>query len=268
MYKIVDSNTNGSKEYNLINNLESEIKRGNTYYEDSNIKINLNTYREYDTSIYVADIYISDPILLKTYMAKNSYGKNVTEKTSNMAENVNAIIAINGDYYGAREKGYVLKNGVIYRNVSANNQEDLVIYENGEMEIINEDDISIEELKMKGAYNILSFGPGLINNGIITVSENSEVGRSMASNPRTAIGKISDNHYVFVVSDGRTSENDGLSLYELASFMESIGRITAYNLDGGGSSTMYFNGNIINNPTGGFKASSERSVSDIVYIGY
>ena len=90
----------------------------------------------------------------------------------------------------------------------------------------------------------------------------------MASNPRTAIGIIDENHYVFVVSDGRTSESEGLSLYELAEFMESLGVTTAYNLDGGGSSTMYFNGTVVNNPTTSGKTISERSVSDIVYIGY
>ena len=89
----------------------------------------------------------------------------------------------------------------------------------------------------------------------------------MTSNPRTAIGEISPLHYVFVVSDGRTSESAGLSLYELATVMKDLGCEVAYNLDGGGSSTMYFNGQVINNPTNG-TSSGERSVSDIVYIGY
>ena len=90
----------------------------------------------------------------------------------------------------------------------------------------------------------------------------------MASNPRTAIGQIDELHYVFVVSDGRTSASDGLSLYELASFMSELGVRTAYNLDGGGSSTMVFNGRVVNNPTTNGRSISERSVSDIVYIGY
>ena len=90
----------------------------------------------------------------------------------------------------------------------------------------------------------------------------------MASNPRTAIGIIDDSHYVFVVSDGRTNSSEGLTLYELAEFMQSIGAKTAYNLDGGGSSTMYFNGEVVNNPTSNGNKISERGVSDIVYIGY
>ena len=185
-----------------------------------------------------------------------------------MANNVGAILAINGDYYGARESGYVLKNGVIYRNKVGSNQEDLVIYEDGRMEIINEKEVSLEELKENGAYNILSFWPGLISNEKIIVSSSDEVDRSKASNPRTAIGMISENHYVFVVSDGRTNESEGLSLYQLALFMTKLNCKTAYNLDGGGSSTMYFNGKVINNPTANGRKISERSVSDIVYIGY
>ena len=115
--------------------------------------------------------------------------------------------------------------------------------------------------------NLLAFGPSLVENGEITVDTNSEVGQSMASNPRTAIGIIDENHYIIVVSDGRTSESEGLSLYQLAEVMKSYGVKTAYNLDGGGSSTLYFNGQVINKPTTNGTI-SERAVSDIVYIGY
>ena len=90
----------------------------------------------------------------------------------------------------------------------------------------------------------------------------------MSSNPRTAIGIVDNLHYIILVSDGRTSESIGLSLYETAQVMAEYGCHTAYNLDGGGSSTLYFNGKIINNPTTNGKRISERSVSDIVYIGY
>ncbi len=118
-----------------------------------------------------------------------------------------------------------------------------------------------------GAVQVLSFGPGLVEDGQISVTEDDEVGKAKTSNPRTAIGIISEGHYVFVVSDGRTNESEGLSLYELAEFMCKLGVKTAYNLDGGGSSTMYFNGEIINNPTTSGNKTKERSVSDIVYIG-
>ena len=247
---------------------KGEVESSNDEYSDDNISIKLKTYTEYNTKIYVADVELKDSSYLKTAFANNTYGKNVTAKTSTIADSVNAILAINGDYYGVQETGYVLKNGKIYRNTAKSNQEDLVIYEDGSFEIINESDVSLESLEEKGAYNILSFGPALIENSSISVSQNDEVAKSMRSNPRTAIGIIDENHYIFVVSDGRTSESEGLSLYELATFMNKLGVKTAYNLDGGGSSTMYFNGKLINNPTTNGNRISERSVSDIVYIGY
>ena len=244
------------------------VTKSSTAYEDDNIKIALIDYRENDTDIHMADVKVSSSEYLKTAFAQSSYGRNVTEKTSDIAESVNAILAINGDYYGAEESGYVIRSGVIYRETAKSGNEDLVIYGDGSFEIIDEDDITAEELLEKGAQNVLAFGPALVEDGSVSVTEDEEVGKAMASNPRTAIGIIDENHYVFVVADGRTSDNEGLSLYELAEFMESLGVQTAYNLDGGGSSTMYFNGQIINKPTTNGSSIKERSVSDIVYIGY
>lgn len=235
-------------------------------YSDSNTSITLKQYRVYDSNIYVADVTVSDASALKTALANNTYGRNITDTTSNMAEDNNAVLAINGDYYGARQSGYVIRNGNLYRNTSGD-RDALAIKQNGEFEFVSEGETSAEELLQNGAYQVLSFGPVLLEDGEISVGENDEVGMAMASNPRTAIGYLGNNHYVCVVSDGRTSESAGLSLYELASFMKELGVADAYNLDGGGSSTMVFKGEIINNPTTNGHSNQERSVSDIVYIG-
>lgn len=237
-------------------------------YSDSNISITITEYRQHDTSIYVADVQLSSADYLKTALAQGLYGKNITEKTSEIAQSNGAILAINGDYYGTQEKGYVLRNGALYRNTVSRNQEDLVIYADGSFSIIVEGAVSADALLSNGAVQVLSFGPSLVQEGRISVSEEQEVGKAKTSNPRTAIGIVNELHYLFVVSDGRTDASEGLTLYELAEFMQSLGVTTAYNLDGGGSSTMYFNGNVINNPTTNGKTIKERSVSDIVYIGY
>lgn len=232
------------------------------------VSVTVKTYRQYDTNIYVADVVLESAGSLKTALADSSYGRNIKEATSVTAQNVNAVLAVNGDFYGARSSGYVIRNGVLYRSSSAGEeQEDLVISAAGDFSIIKEGQTSAQALLDGGAQQVLSFGPGLIENGAVTVSESDEVGRSKASNPRTALGQIDSLHYVFVVSDGRTNESTGLSLYQLAEFMQSLGVQTAYNLDGGGSSTMYYNGSVINNPTTDGSTIKERSVSDIVYIG-
>lgn len=237
-------------------------------YEDENIKISIETVRKYDSNIYVADIQVSDPSYLKTALANNTYGRNITATTSDMAEDNNAIFAINGDFYGFRDGGYVLRNGIAYRNTARSGDNDaLVIDKDGNLSVVPEDNVSLDSLSEEGAWQVLSFGPGLVVDGEIVVDSSSEVGQAMSSNPRTAIGQISEGHYIVVVSDGRTNESDGLSLLQLAQEFQERGCTVAYNLDGGGSSTMYFNGEVINNPTSG-RSSGERKVSDIVYIGY
>lgn len=238
-----------------------------TSYDDGSVSITISTYRVDDTTVYVADITLTDADDLLTAFANDTYGKNITENTSVIAAANDAILAINGDYYSARS-GYVIRNGVLYRSTSSDStQEDLVIYDDGTMEIVTEGEITAAQLLADGAVQVLSFGPGLVEDGEISVTQTEEVDKAMTSNPRTAIGMIDDLHYVMVVADGRTSESAGLSLYELAEFMQSELDVTlAYNLDGGGSSTMYFNGEVINNPTTNGTTIQERSVSDIVYI--
>lgn len=263
VYTVVETEQSNTDNSSSCDNVVST----QTAYSDDNVTISLTEYREYDTSIYVADVQVSSPEYLKTALAQNAYGRNVTEKTSEMAQNNNAILAINGDYYGAQESGYVIRNGVIYRDTASAGQEDLVIYQDGSLDIVQEDAVTAQELLDNGAQQVLSFGPALLENSTISVSQSEEVGKAKASNPRTAIGMLDDLHYVFVVSDGRTSESAGLSLYQIAEFMQSLGTKTAYNLDGGGSSAMYFNGKIVNNPTTNGNTIQERSVSDIVYIG-
>ena len=239
-------------------------------YKDSNVDINITTVRKNNTTVYVADVKLSDSSYLKTALAYDSFGTNVTEATSSMATNNNAILAVNGDYYGADRSGYVIKNGVIYRNTVRSDSEypDLAVYKDGSFKIIYETEITAEELLADGVVNLFAFGPSLVENGEISVDQNTEVRQAMTKNPRTAIGIVDKNHYILVVSDGRTNESEGLSLYELAEVLKEYGATTAYNLDGGGSSTMYFNGNIVNNPTTNGHNISEREVSDIVYIGY
>ena len=263
-----DSITTASENTDTVVETATSIEGGTVIgqYSDSKTSITLKQYREYDSNIYVADVTVSDASDLKTALANNTYGRNITDTTSDMAANNNAVLAINGDYYGARQSGYVIRNGKLYRDTSGN-RDALVIQKNGEFKFVSESETSASELLQEGALQVFSFGPVLLNNGEISVGENDEVGMAMASNPRTAIGYLGNNHYVFVVSDGRTSESAGLSLYELASFMKELGVKDAYNLDGGGSSTMVFKGEITNNPTTSGRSGEERAVSDIVYIG-
>lgn len=237
-------------------------------YKDSKIEIEIATEREKETTYYVADIVIKDASLLKTAFANNSFGRNIKETTSRIAEENNAILAINGDFYGFRDSGYVLRNGELYRSTKNNNNEDLVMDKNGDFKIIKENEVDISKFEEEGVLQVFSFGPALVEKGESSVDEDDEVGKAMVNNPRTAIGQIDSLHYIMIVSDGRTNESEGFTLKELSEILINKGCVTAYNLDGGGSSTMFFNGKVVNKPTTNGKSIKEREVSDIVYIGY
>lgn len=237
-------------------------------YSDGNVSIAITTLRVDGTDVYVADILLSSADALKTALAEGVYGTNVTETTSAIAAENDAIFAINGDFYGANKRGYVIKNGVVYRDSvrQDGDTEDLVIYADGSFGVIDETEVSAQTLVEDGVVQLFAFGPALVENGEIAVSQGDEVDRASSSNPRTAIGIVDALHYIVVVSDGRTSESAGLTLYELAQVMQQYGCTTAYNLDGGGSSTMVFAGQVVNNPTTNGKTIKERAVSDIVYV--
>jgi exopolysaccharide biosynthesis protein len=273
-YAVVDSTTQTTASTETTQTVSeksdaSEAVITENSYQDEEISITINTIEEYDSTIYIADIQLSDPSLLKTALAGNAYGRNIKATTSEIADSVNAIFAINGDYYGFRDDGYVLRNAVVYRDVARDSGDDqaLVIDDDGNLSIINESEVSMDSLDTESISQILSFGPALIEESEIVVDADSEVDKAVTSNPRTAIGQIDEGHYIIVVSDGRTDESAGLTLLQLATVMQDQGCTVAYNLDGGGSSTMVFNGQVINQPTSG-KTIEEREVSDIVYIGY
>lgn len=235
-----------------------------TSYTSDGLTITLTEKRVDETTVYIADIQTADSSHLQTALAENTYGRNIKETTSAMAAENDAVLAINGDYYGFRSTGFVMRNGTLYRDTANGDTQALVIDQDGNFSIVDESTTSAESLT--NAQQILSFGPALIEDSQIVVSTSAEVSQSMTSNPRTAIGQIAENHYVIIVSEGRTSDSEGLTLYQLAEQFEELGASTAYNLDGGGSSTLYFNGKVVNQTVGGSDNSEERAVSDILYF--
>lgn len=245
-------------------------------YLDEHISIVIETLRRYGSDFHVAEIKLDSPQFLKTALAKDTYGLNIKEKTSAQARRVGAILAVNGDYYGANEKGYVIRGGVIYRQSLRPTDdkrrkyfEDLAILWDGSLVPFDEKTTSISDLRSMGAMQVFGFGPTLVKDGEIVVDEGTEVGVSHpGGNPRTAIAQLGKNHYLLVVADGRTDQSKGPTLLELATVLRELGAVTAYNLDGGGSATMYFNGKLVNKPCTNWNEIHEREVSDIVYIGY
>jgi len=139
------------------------------------------------------------------------------------------------------------------------------------VQVYDETTTSADELVAAGVWNTLSFGPAILEDGeVVDGIEDVEVDTNVGNHsiqgdqPRTAVGVIDANHLVFVVVDGRSpGYSEGVTLPELADIFQDLGATTAYNIDGGGSSTLYFDGEVVNDPLG---KGEERGTSDILYI--
>lgn len=245
-----------------------------TTYESDDASISISTVvtgsRDDQVTSYVADVTLSDATVLRSAFANNQFGTNITATTSAIAEDNDAVFAINGDYYGFRDTGIVIRNGVVYRDEGA--REGLAFYTDGHVEVYDETATTADALVADGVWNTLSFGPALVEDGeVVDGIEDVEVDTNVGNHsiqgdqPRTAVGVVDDNHLVFVVVDGRSpGYSAGVDMTGLAEIMQSLGATTAYNIDGGGSSTMYFDGSLVNDPLGN---GTERGTSDILYIG-
>lgn len=244
-------------------------------YKDSDIDVKIEKKQTGEgadlITYYVADVKLADGADLRTALAKNKFGLNITEDTSTIAAAHDAIFAVNGDYYGFRKDGVIIRGGVLYRDEPA--RDALAIMKNGVLRTYDEKAVSSSSLLADGATNTFSFGPILVKDGKVagdfeSVKIDTNFGNRtiQGSNPRTGVGMIAPNHYLFVVVDGRMKNySKGMTLAEFADLFVQYGCSDAYNLDGGGSSTMYFMGRVVNEPLG---KGEERGVSDIIYVGH
>jgi exopolysaccharide biosynthesis protein len=218
---------------------------------------------------FVADITVSDATIVRSAFAGDEFGENIIANPSEIAQQAGAVLAINGDYYGFRDTGIVIRNGVAYRDKGA--RQGLACYADGSMRLYDETATTAARLVADGVWNTLSFGPGLVEGGAViagidSVEIDTNVGNHsvQGQQPRTGVGVVAANHVLFVVVDGRSAGySRGVTMTEFAEIFVELGATVAYNLDGGGSSAVVFNGSLVNNPLG---KGQERGTSDILYV--
>ena len=224
-------------------------------YSSPDVSITVSEKTMGDITYYLADIYVRDITCFQTALARNTYGSGFRDSIEDMAAMSQALLAVNGDYYGNTSEGVVIRNGVIYR-ANPTNCDVCVLYYDGSMRVMPGASFSVEEAIAQGAWQAWTFGPALLDTDGSVLTSFDSTGRIISANPRTAIGYYEPGHYCMIVVDGR-GESAGITLPELSQLFYDLGCTAAYNLDGGNSSIMVWNDEIINNPSGGGRESSD-----------
>ena len=157
---------------------------------------------------YAADVVASDATVVRSAFANNEYGTNITARPSEIAAEHNAVLAINGDYYGFRTDGILIRNGVIYRDDGV--REGIALYADGRAEVYDETATTARALVDAGVWSTCSFGPALVDGGAVLQGiDDVEVDTNFGNHsiqgaqPRTALGWVGTGHYMLVVVDGR-----------------------------------------------------------------
>lgn len=249
----------------------------NYSYESDTMTIRISReeiqMKSFKTTFFVAHIYLTSVEQFATAFAMDKYDTVAREDTQAIAERNGAVIAVNGDYYNHKDKvGIIIRNGQLYRDLES--PRDLLIVDGqGNLRTVGYQDrvdaekkrvITGESLMAEGVLQTFEFGPALIQEGMPCVLPEKYFiyTDDTIREPRTAIGQVEPLHYVLLVADGRRKNwsDKGMKFSEMQAILLREGCTVAYNLDGGGSTTLYFDGQVINKPAGG----GQREVSDIV----
>ncbi len=246
---------------NILNeDIEEELLNE---FENDNVIIEV-TKKEFGdgddkVTYYVADVRIRNLSHFTTALAKNKYGTNIKDESISMAEDNGAILAITGDSYGNNDTGIVVRNGVLYRD-DENDADVCVLFTDGTMATYTAAEFDADEVWEKGVWQAWCFGPSLLDGEGNILTDFVSTTYLSGEHPRAALGYIEPGHYIFMVVDGRDEGySRGVTLTELATLMHLEGCATAFNLDGGRSASMVFDGEYVNQ-------ASDREISDIICI--
>lgn len=204
----------------------------------------------------------------------NNYGVNITQNLSDIVSNINeksnktVLGAITGDFpfWSTNRTGYVIRNGIVYRNKRKTSRfVDLVVKKDSSIGFMKEGEMDVNEevgQPSEKYHHVVSFGPVLLDNGEIKVTEDQEIGgNSWVNNPRACFGYIDNHNFMFLATEAKDRTSKTLCsfrLYDLAVFLKENGCVGAYNFDGGYSAGLVYNNEVVYAPN--------RKVGDILYI--
>ena len=227
-----------------------EVVTTENSYSSPNISVTVSHHEvgEGDEKItyHLADIYIGNVECFRSGLAKTPPKFRMSASLLKMMEDNNAVVAV----WSSRSSGVDL----------------CVLYRDGRMQTYSSGKFHMDKAIVDDVFQVWSFGPALLNeDGTPRDIPWSAIPNVHISgrNPRTAIGYYEPGHYCFMVVDGRQKGySRGATLAEMSQWFSEMGCMAAFNLDGGGSSLMGFQGELISK----FYSEYPRNLSDCIYI--
>lgn len=267
--------------------LQEKYESGKMRYEDPSITVErmYADSKEFGCTYYVVDITIANATQIRTESAaggENGFKSRQKVPVTTMSKRTNAVVAMDGDYYGEHPEALVLRQGVMFREISETYHDLLLIDEDGDFHVIlagNRDTEEgsrnnvfpatpvtheqLTEIDGKKIINGFDFGPCIILNGeIVEANPRSIVhphkSQSWNLAQRICLCQVGPLQYRMVAV-----AHFGLSVQDFAKLVLSLGPVqTAYMFDGGESAQIVFMNKKINNT----QASTIRAVCDSIYF--
>ena len=240
---------------------------GELTYKTDRLSVEIEQKQKDGMTYFVCDIRLTDVSQLRTAFAGDDFRSGIYEAVSDIADRYSPVLAINADFCRYHREGVIIRNGEVLRRQNIKKHHLLVVDAQGNLSAQTDrsgkQGLVANKLEQQNTWQTFEFGPVLVENG-----EAVELPKSFYvacgegyEEPRTAIGQRGPLHYVVIVVDGRREGySTGASIPQLQQLFLDEGVDFAFNLDGGGSTTLYFLGEVINMPSGG----KQRSVSDVL----
>lgn len=236
-------------------------------YISSTLSVKIRKKYNYNAVYWVARVKTKSSRQLRSALSYGTYG-GMRETTSHAVKSNGGIIGVNGSAFSystgkPSPSGMCIKNGVLYGDFATSYT--VMAVKNDGTIFTPPMGLWGKDLLRMGVKDTYNFGPILINNGKAMPIDMENFELTSYKYARTVVGMVRPNDYVLLVADADRnggSYSAGLNHYEMIAELQAQGCRYGYNLDGGGSTTLYYDGRVLNRPSDG----AERPCGDFLYF--
>ena len=265
---VVDSASELLEGQELVWNPDIVLMEGSEieYYCDETILVIAWKEAINNSACSFVEVKIAHGSQLRRALSDNTYGSSVYMYPTQMAQNANAVVAINGDFYGHRSCGITIYQRQLYR-FNPRTLENCFFTASGDMIFTHVGELNTEEEVKKFVQDnditfSVSFGPILVENGEKKSTNTYLVGEVDIHYSRAAIGQVDKLHYLLMSINEEGVYKNRVTINQAADLIYAKGVPNAYALDGGQTATIVMNGETFNRPDWG----NERIMTDIIYF--